>query len=382
VSQPSVALIREQLEDREVANWLPVAAQLGLELVTTSTPSPYASSGLGLPTTVVKRRLGGFVSHRGVRRLVARLLDGTMDLDAMPRLGRVVDRFDVVVLNESHLSSSAQLAITRRDGGPRVITVCYENIPFRYEESARLSDRKDAVLAHTDHFVALTPQARASLIEEGVASERISMQPYGVDSEAFRPSRRSRAVRAAWGVRDDEVAVLFTGRLIREKGLVPLVRAVARTGTESVVLVIIGDGPESHRVHRAAASLDVRIVTSPWVASHEMPELVASADVFALPSLPTPYWEEQLGFSAIEAMSSGVPVITTGGGAIEFVVGSGGTCVTAYDVDALAKALSDLASSPARRSEIGAAGRARVEQVLNTSTVAARLAEIVMDVAR
>ena len=89
-----------------------------------------------------------------------------------------------------------------------------------------------------------------------------------------------------------------------------------------------------------------------------------------MPSLPTPYWEEQLGFSLIEAMASEVAVLSTRSGSIPFVVGDAGVLVGAYDVDALQTGLEELVRDPARRSELGALGRARVERDLNIEAAA------------
>jgi glycosyltransferase involved in cell wall biosynthesis len=129
------------------------------------------------------------------------------------------------------------------------------------------------------------------------------------------------------------------------------------------------------------ATLGVTVHREPWVDATQMPELMASADVVALPSLPTPYWEEQLGFAAIEAMASAVPVVATASGSIPFVVGGGGLLVPPYDVDALAGAIHRLAGDPDLRRRLGAAGRDRVERTLNTATVAAALGAIIDEVA-
>ena len=178
--------------------------------------------------------------------------------------------------------------------------------------------------------------------------------------------------------------MLFAGRLIQEKGLANLVEAAAGLRDEAFRVVFVGSGSEKSRLERIVAKLGIgaRVTFAPWSDSTEIPRVMASADVFAMPSLPTPYWEEQLGFSLIEAMASSVPVLSTRSGSIPFVVGAGGLLVDAYDVPGLGDALAALVSDPGRRAELGAAGRTRVETDLNTLTAASRLRQIMDDTAR
>jgi glycosyltransferase involved in cell wall biosynthesis len=372
-----IVVVREQLEDREIANWVPLNAHHNVSLLTRPTAGPYAATGLGLPVAYAKNQLDRVPSV--VLRRVAGRLARRVDVERLSDLSSM-ESADCIVVNETHLASAAQVCELRaRRQNLRVISVCYENIPFRYEDDARLARRKDICRQYVDTFVALTPEARAALIVEGVSPERIIIQPYGVDVDRFSISKRSQQIRQRWSTQPGEVVVLFTGRLIQEKGVVELVRAVADVHTDCPVrLVVVGSGTEGVRIDRAARSLGVTsIVRQPWVNAAEIPAIVASADVFALPSLPTPYWEEQLGFSAIEAMASSIPVLGVASGSIPFVVGDGGRFAQPYDHRSLTETLQALTSDAALRASVGAAGRARVEQTLNTASCAAELQTIV-----
>jgi glycosyltransferase involved in cell wall biosynthesis len=380
MSRLHIAVVREQLEDREVANWVPLSTDHDVVLVTRPTSGPYTASGLGLPIVTSANRLDrvpGALARRIVNRAAHRFdLERLTDISAM-------ERADCVVVNETHIASAAQACELRaRRPDLRVISVCYENIPFRYEDDPTMARRKDLCREHVDLFVALTPEARTALIVEGVSSERIVVQPYGVDPDRYSTAHRSATVRASWSLAADDIAVVFTGRLIQEKGLVELVRAVAAAGQRHPLrLIVVGSGPQGTRIDRAAATLGLRsVVRVPWVEANAIPAIVASADIFAMPSLPTPYWEEQLGFSAIEAMASSVAVLAVGSGSIPFVIGDGGRCAAPYDHASLVAELEALAGDPALRAACGAAGRQRVETVLNTATAGAALQEIVEQV--
>jgi glycosyltransferase involved in cell wall biosynthesis len=369
-----IALVRESVEDREVANYVPLdGAGDRVTVVTSRRAGPYPSTGLGLPTTRLWRP-ADLVRPSSLRRRVGRGLALRVDLERLIGLDGALRHADVVCLNETHIASSAQVCESATTA--RVVVVSYENIPFRYEDDALFARRKDLVRARADHYVALTPEARAALECEGVPSDRISVQPYGVDVERFHPGARSDARRRSWGAEPDTVVVLSAGRLIQEKGLAIMLEALARIrATPSIRLVLVGDGDERTRLERIARSLRLedRVRFLGWQGNAAMPEILASADVFAMPSLPTPYWEEQLGFAAIEAMASGLPVVTTRSGSLPWVVGDGGLVVAPYDRAALADALQSLVDDPDVRRTVGEAGLARARSELAISVVAPRL---------
>jgi glycosyltransferase involved in cell wall biosynthesis len=308
-----------------------------------------------------------------------------VDLEHFIRLERTLDGAHVVCVGETHIASSAQACTIReRHSDMRVAVTCFENIPFRYEDEPTLARRKDLVRRAADLFIAVTPEARAALLSEGVDAGRIALQPYGVDDAHYHPDARDADLRASWGAEEGDCVILYAGRLIREKGLAQLLWAVASLREHPVRLVFTGSGTERLRLARMAEALGVDDLVrfTGWVSSRSMPRVLASADIVAMPSLTTPYWTEQLGFGLIEAMACGVPVVATRSGSIPFVVGDAGTLVEPYDVSALADALRALVLDPVERSALATRGRARVETELNVRTVGQRLGGLFTQIAR
>jgi glycosyltransferase involved in cell wall biosynthesis len=369
-----IALVREELEDREVANWLPLARQRFDVSIITARRSPiYSGTGLGLPVTSV-RRIEDLFGRGAFARRAERLIRRAVDPGHAPGLERSLRAHDVVCVNETHLGVSAQAAWwARRHPDVLVVAVCYENIPFRYEDDPITARRKEVVRRWAHRFVAVTPGARDALLTEGVNPGRIEMQPFGVDAARFSPERRDPSVRQRWGATDDDVVVLYAGRLLQEKGLVELLIACTKLDRRMFRLVFVGEGGDEFRLRRtvAALGLDRNVTFVGWQSWDDMPRVMASADVFAMPSLPTPYWEEQLGFSIIEAMASGVPIVATESGAIPFVVGpDAGRLAVPYERASLRAALWSVLSDRDLRGRLGAAGRRKVETGLNTESVA------------
>lgn len=364
-----VALVREQLEDREVQNYLPLREHgIDVVIVTAQTHGPYSASGLGLEVRRLNSlhgRLPSMLRREHVLHATRRLRDP----DDLLGFDDAVADCDVLCVNELHMASSAQaVRLKARRPDLRVVTVVYENIPFRYDESTLLRSRRAAVRQGTDRFVALTETAARALRLEGTPADRMVTFPYGVDASRFEHSRPSRT-------NDDVVTFLFAGRLLSEKGLVPLLLALHQVDRRAR-LRIIGSGPEEPRMRSVIDTLGLhdRVELSRWVPYAEMPRVYASADCFVLPSLPCPYWEEQLGFAAIEAMMAGLPIISTTSGSIPDVVGDAGLLVAPYDVDALAHAMTDVLDSR-RRGQLGDAARARAITAFDARHQGALLAE-------
>ena len=186
--------------------------------------------------------------------------------------------------------------------------------------------------------------ARESMLARGAPPDRVHVFANTVDVAHFAARRaeleneRPR-LREALGLARDEVAVLSVARLVPEKGLDTLVRAVAAAGAP-LVLVLAGDGPERERLLELARSLDVRLVLAGDVDWERIHELYAAADVFALLSRHEPW-----GVVVNEAAAAGLPLVLSEhvGAAPDLVrEGENGFVVPADDVAAAATALRTL----------------------------------------
>lgn len=124
----------------------------------------------------------------------------------------------------------------------------------------------------------------------------------GVDTELFHPSRRSVAVRGGWGVTDEQFAVLYVGRLAREKNLSVVIKAfeAIRAIRKNSKLIFVGDGPQKTKLEKVYPDF----VFTGAKRGEDLAEHYASADLFLFPSLTETY-----GNVTIEAMASGLPVI-------------------------------------------------------------------------
>jgi len=210
------------------------------------------------------------------------------------------------------------------------------------------------VARRMNHIMTVSESSKIDIAaDHKVDPEHIHVVPVGVDPEMFRPVP---------GVRRVPGRIVTTASAdVAMKGLKYLLEAVAKLRTErNVELVIIGRPTEGGTSADLFAELGLTDCVS-WVhgvSDERIVELYSEAEVAVVPSL-----YEGFSLPAIEAMSCGVPLVTTTGGALPEVAGSHGeTCfqVSPGDGEALAAMLGAVLDQPDVRDRVGANGRQRV----------------------
>ena len=191
-----------------------------------------------------------------------------------------------------------------------------------------------------------------------VDPHRVAVLPNGI-ADLF-PAVPVRAQRTG------PMRVLFLGNLMREKGVLDVIEAVRTLRKEGVDIALdVAGGTPSDAEHaallQAIAGCDARVRLHGVVQGEAKRALLASADVLAF---PTWYSNEAHPYVVLEAMCAGLPVVATPRAALRETVvdGETGVLVPERDGAALAAALRTLATDPAARARMGAAGRRRFEE--------------------
>lgn len=205
----------------------------------------------------------------------------------------------------------------------------------------------DRFYRRSDHVVAPTPALVAEL-REMRGDDNASVWSRGIDRALFRPDRRDLDWRRAQGIADDEVAVLFFGRLVLEKGIAQFVAAVEAVQQRGLRVrpLLVGDGPA-----RGAFDGLSGVVATGHLDGEGLARAIASADVMLTPSIT-----ETFGNVILEAMAVGLPVVSADAPNARALIEDGrtGFLCEPFDTDGYAALLERLALSPELRHEIGA----------------------------
>ena len=208
----------------------------------------------------------------------------------------------------------------------------------------------------------------------GISPERIRVIHNGVDTARFSGAYDTRALvaelRRTSGVPVGQGAFVIgcVGRLAKVKNQQLLVRAAAwlqRNGApDAFVVVVVGSGPDLQALRQLAADLGVERRVEFAGERRDVPELLSLMNVLVLPSETG---MEGLPNAVLEAMASGVPVVSTPSVGVSEVITDGRTgCVLLSDDPAeLGAALRRFVERPADARAMGAAARAHVGALVN-----------------
>ena len=289
--------------------------------------------------------------------------------------------FDLIQSWELFTDWSAEAVQAHEKYGIPLSVMVWDNIPFNMERNPRRRALKKQVARAADRFVVHTERSRRILDIEGVEAERIVKIAPGVDTERFCPGPRN---RAAFNLAEDEFIVLFVGWLLPRKGIDFLLLALRELLHDTslkgrrVRLLMVGSGPGRERVEKLIARLNLHdTCTFAGALPYErMPDAFRAADVFVLPSIATPEWQEQFGMSLIEAMATGIPVISTLSGAIPEIVHDAAWLCQPNDFVSLYESLRELILHPEKGEQLAQRGRAHAVASFGLPQYAAALSKL------
>jgi glycosyltransferase involved in cell wall biosynthesis/2-polyprenyl-3-methyl-5-hydroxy-6-metoxy-1,4-benzoquinol methylase len=292
---------------------------------------------------------------------------------------------DIVFSADITYKFSAQAVQAKQKYGNKVVCLEWENIPFNHEKYYEVHSIKELVRNGADHFIAVTERAKEALMIEGVTEEKIDVIPMGVDLATFQPRKDDIAAdRARIGIDKDEIVVLFVGRMVWEKGIYDLLHAASKmcregiAGEHNIRFLIVGKGPELEGVHERVSILGItdRITFLNEYPYHDMNKLHNLADIFVLPSIPIPAWQEQFGMVLIESMACGTPVISTLSGSIPEVVGDAGLLIQPNDHLSLYRAIVQLTVDQKLREQLGVKSLKRAQEKFDARKMSVQVRKV------
>jgi len=232
-----------------------------------------------------------------------------------------------------------------------------------WEKREKLADMRWLVTctqANTEHLKSLAPDpSTVSLVYHGLDLSRFSLD--NDRPESIRDGRDE----------DHPVRIISVGRAVPKKGYDLLLDALSRLSPDlHWRFEHIGGGSELDQLQAQAESLGLTSRIA-WLGAQAQSEVIAryrAGDIFVLPSRITPDGDRDgLPNVLMEAQSQGVACISTTISGIPELIRNNetGLLVPPEDVDQLTRALQELIESPSRRTQLGGAGRKRVNEVFD-----------------
>ena len=220
-------------------------------------------------------------------------------------------------------------------------------------------------------IIAISEAIAKVLRDHDVAAERIEVIRSAVDTERFGTTPDRAAFRTEFGIPDEVLVIAAAGQLIPRKGHRYLLQAMAdlRASHREFRLIIFGEGYLNNQLRAQAATLGLGDVVQFAGFRDDLDDFMGCIDIFAHPALA-----EGLGVATLKAAAAGVPVVGFGAGGLpEAVVdGETGILVPAGDVEGLRDAIATLLDAEQLRSDLGAAGRERMQKQFSIATMADR----------
>lgn len=340
--------LKEKFDIKAVSSYHPISDKIDLPLIKLSSPTDLPNFPFKFPV---------------LNRLFT-------DAHVLFGLEKVIKGADIVHVAETYYGYTHQAVMAKRRGLiKKIVTTVWENIPHNNEGITGRKHFKKLARENIDHFIAVTESAKRALIKEGVAEEKISVIGIGVDLKKFRPGEKKTK---------RDLNILCIARLVPEKGIEDLLKAFHEIAKKNnnVHLTFIGKGLLKSDL-KGFKNISVKEVPYERIARE-----YSKADIFCLPSRSTKTWAEQYGMVLVEAMSCGLPVVTTDTGAIAEVCGNAALYAKQQDPESLKTNLEKLLNNTELRQNMGKFSRKRAIENFDREKIAKRIGEIYLKLGR
>lgn len=292
------------------------------------------------------------------------------------KLKKALSGIDVFEIYEPYFFYSGQVADIAKETGKFLITEIWTSFP---EHPARLVPpycfNVKRVVKQTDLFILRSQKALNYLEPFKIPDRKKVMVYHGVNLKRFYPKRIKTG---------DKVKILFVGALGKHKGLDDLLAVFSKLTAEyknKLELLVCGRGSLKNKVVAMTKALPIKFFGQ--ISHSNIPEIYRQADIFCGPSkefstLGIKRWEEFVGYTFMEALATGLPIIATKCGGIPEVVGKNNTLVPQGNRTALFSALKELILDSQKRKIIGKENRERAVKLFDLEKQVKLTEEIIL----
>lgn len=229
-------------------------------------------------------------------------------------------------------------------------------------------DAESDVMLSVNHVITLSEVMRQEIISRGVPDCRTTVIPNAVDEQRFFPAEAPAPLRSSLGLSPTVATLGYIGSLVDYEGLPTLISALSKLHHcgYNVHFICIGDGPEFQNLNSQVAQLGLQnsVTFTGHLPHHEIPQYYRLMHAFIVPRRDRRVCRLVTPLKPIEAMASGVPLVTSELAPLLELSGQGaaGPAFPPEDPDALAQTIADLLNDPQAQRQHSWQGRKRVLQ--------------------
>jgi glycosyltransferase involved in cell wall biosynthesis len=198
-----------------------------------------------------------------------------------------------------------------------------------------------------------------------VLKNMIDRSVFAVDVSQIEKKR----IRTKFGLTDDDIVILFSGRFNPEKGIEELLLALKKISNKKVKLLVVGgyyfgSGMVSsfeQEMYKLAEKIKNRVKFTGFISYDQMPMVYAIADIAVIPSI----WDDPAPLTVIESLTSGKALITTNSGGIPEYADSESSIILQRDknlVTNMAGAIEELADNHEKRLRLSKAAQIKTSK--------------------
>ena len=292
---------------------------------------------------------------------------------ALEMAARLTEQLRPAVLHaaSNYVNAVVALAIGKRYGLP----VVYEVRGFwedtwlsRHPDSEKMAsselyqrsrDLETRCMLAADLVVTLGEAMREEIVARGVPADKVLIVPNAVSEDFLQPLPDAGALRKELGIKPDERVIGEVSTLVPHEGIGTLLQATRLLKDRGLPVraLIVGDGPERPALQRQAADLGLgeAVIFTGRVPAAKVREFHALLDVFVVPRTPDRVCQLVTPLKPVEAMASGLCVVTSDVRALAEIIKPDvtGALTIPQDPVALADSLELLVCSPDIRKKLG-----------------------------
>lgn len=278
---------------------------------------------------------------------------------------KFLEKVNTIITLEVFSSLSRQFVELGKKTGKKTAVLVYELIPNHpiysipyYQKNTKF------VIKNANKFICVSNKAAQHLLALGAKKNKIKVIYPGIDLNIFKPGVKES--------KHSKIRLIFTGKLEKHKGvddLIEIFQTLTKKYKDKIELMICGKGSYLKEIkHLIKSNKNVKYFGQ--VKNERLPEILSEADIYVFPAEDTyklnrKIGSEQFGFSVVEALACGLPVVSYDCGALKEIIGKNNFSVAMGNKKALLEKIIKLIENPKLRKSVGKENLKRVGELFD-----------------